>query len=122
MRRIVIIEWDGKSPTTKFIRVALEIEKEAKYVGNRFNDAKADPTGRFYGGTMRREECGNIFDATDGALYKYSKDEPVKTLMDKVSVSNGLAWNEDKRKFYYIDSCALNVREYDWNPKTGDIC
>lgn len=121
MRRIAIIEWDGKSSSAKMLRVALEVEKDDKLVHNRFNDGKADPTGRIYSGTMRREQRGDIFDETDGTLYKYAKGEEVTSILARIGVSNGLAWNAKKDKFYYIDSCAMNIREFDWNAKTGDI-
>ncbi|KAG4068696.1 hypothetical protein HA402_002387 [Bradysia odoriphaga] len=84
-RRVGIISWDGKSPKAKLLRIALEVEKSERYKTNRFNDAKADPTGRFYGGTMRLEECGDIFDAAEGSFYKYAKDEELtneKVLID----------------------------------------
>lgn len=42
--------------------------------------------------------------------------------MGKIGVSNGLTWNKDGTKFYYIDSCDLDVKEFDCDPKTGNIC
>lgn len=116
------MQWNGKSPKAKLVRIAFEVEKDASFKFNRFNDAKADPKGRFYGGTMRLEECGDLFDSTSGSLYRYAKGEDVATLKTNISVSNGLAWNEKTNKFYYIDSCQLNVKEYDYEPKTGNLC
>lgn len=123
MRRIGIIEWDGKSAKATVLEIALEVETtNQNLINNRFNDGKVDPTGRIYSGTMLREQCGDVFNSTSGTLYKYAKNEPVKMLLNKIGISNGLAWNEKKRKFYYIDSSAMNVREYDWESNTGDIC
>jgi len=120
-RRVGIINWDGKSPKAKLVRIALEVEKGEKFKTNRFNDAKADPTGRFYGGTMRLEECGDIFEAAEGNFYKYAKDEELGHLLSNIGVSNGLTWNAKKGKFYYIDTCALDVKEFDYDSKTGNI-
>lgn len=121
-RRIGVIAWDGRSNTTKVVRVVGEVEQEAKFKTNRFNDGKCDPFGRLYAGTMRLEECGDIFDAADGSLYKYEKGtKSFDWLKGKIGVSNGLAWNETTNKFYYIDSCQLDVKEFDYNPKTGAI-
>lgn len=121
-RRVGIISWDGKSPKAKLVRIALEVEKSERYKTNRFNDAKADPTGRFYGGTMRLEECGDIFDAAEGSLYKFARDEELSTIRTNIGVSNGLTWDAEKGKFYYIDTCTSDVKEFDYDSKTGNIC
>lgn len=114
--------WDGKSSKAELIRIAGEVEKEDIYKTNRFNDAKSDPTGRFYGGTMRLEECGNIFEKRLGSLYKHSKENGFEKIRENIGVSNGLAWNEKNNKMYYIDSCDMDVKEFDYDSKTGDIC
>lgn len=118
-----IIRWDGKSPKAKLIRIALEVENCEKYQSNRFNDGKADPHGRLFAGTQRNETCDNLENPTYGNLFRFAADEPAATLNkpDSIRVSNGLAWNEKIKKFYLIDSCAYNIREYDYDPCTGDI-
>lgn len=121
-RRVGVVRWDGKSPKAKLVRIAFEVEHGNEFKSNRFNDAKADPSGRFYGGTMRLEECGDLFDSANGSFYKYAAGEEVTKLRSDVAVSNGLAWNVDTNKFYYIDSCQLDVKEFDYDPKTGAIC
>lgn len=45
--RVGIVHWDGVSPQAKLGPVAFEVNENSKT--NRFNDAKADPIGRFYG-------------------------------------------------------------------------
>lgn len=110
---------DGKSQKALLGPIAFEVEDNKP--DNRFNDAKADPVGRFYGGTMRLEAIGDLFDEAAGTFYKYIKGDGVYELLNDIYVSNGMAWNENTNKFYYIDSCKFNVREYDWDPSTGDI-
>lgn len=121
-RRVGIIQWNGVSATAKLLRIAFEVEKDIALKFNRFNDAKADPKGRFFGGTMRLEECGDLFDSTSGNLYRFAKGEEVQVLKKNISVSNGLAWNEQLKKFYFIDSCQLDVKEFDYDPETGKLC
>lgn len=96
-----------------------QVEKDR--VNTRFNDAKADPLGRLFAGTMRLEECGDIFDARWGSLYRYTKAAGFATLKTDIGVSNGLCWNEERKKFYYIDSCAMDVKEYDYDSVSGNI-
>ncbi|XP_055709062.1 regucalcin-like isoform X2 [Phlebotomus papatasi] len=121
-RRVGVVTWDGKSATAKVTRLVGQVEQDDhKYKTNRFNDGKADPKGRLFAGTMRLEECGDIFDARLGALYKFTKDGVFHKLKSNIGISNGLAWNEKTNKFYYIDSCALDVKEHSYNPVTGEI-
>jgi len=40
-------------------------------------------------------------------------------LKTKVGLSNGLTWNERTNKFYYVDSYDLNVKQFDFDVKTG---
>lgn len=100
------------------------MEPDEHYSSNRLNDAKADPAGRWFGGTMRQEECAAaVLDNVDGSFYRYASGDKVATqLKSGVGVSNGLAWNLKTKRFYYIDSCALNVKEFDYDVKTGEIC
>lgn len=118
-----IIRWDGKSPLAKVVRIALTVELEAKYKNNRFNDAKADPYGRLFAGTKREEGCKDLVTPTYGNLYRVFAGQPSLLLQPpyNVRISNGLAWDEWINKFYYPDSCAFNIKAYDYNPCTGDI-
>ncbi|XP_055296415.1 regucalcin-like [Sitodiplosis mosellana] len=118
-RRVGIVHWDGLSTKAIIGPIAFEVEQEKE--NNRFNAAKADPVGRFYGGTMRSEKCGDIFEVAAGSLYKYIKGDGVYELVNNVHISNGLAWNEEENKVFYIDSCKFDVKEYDWDPSTGDF-
>lgn len=43
-KRVGIVEWDGVSPKAKLGPIAFEVDEDDN---NRFNDAKADPIGRY---------------------------------------------------------------------------
>nr|WP_295923100.1 SMP-30/gluconolactonase/LRE family protein [uncultured Dyadobacter sp.] len=92
-------------------------DPEPHLPGNRFNDGKCDPAGRFWAGTMSmRDENGA------GALYRLDKDRSVTTELSGVGCSNGLAWSADCGTFYYIDSLAHDVKAFDYNIVSGQIC
>lgn len=71
---------------------------------------------------MHYEHLGDLFEVAAGTFYRYIKGEGLKDLLHKIHISNGLAWNENESKFYFIDSIKLDVKEFDYDVKTGDIC
>ncbi len=84
--------------------------------GNRFNDAKCDPAGRLWAGTMAVNESPRR-----GSLYRLDPDYGVTRWVRDVSISNGLAWSPEGRTLYYIDSPTRRVDAFDYDPTTGAI-
>lgn len=84
--------------------------------GNRFNDGKCGPDGRFLAGSMDNAEV----DAT-GSLYSLSPGGALKTLLGGVRISNGLAWSPDYKTLYYIDTPTRQVMAYDYDLSSGEI-
>lgn len=74
-------------------------------------------------GSMQCEdkETGKFFEKK-GHFYSYEKGGKITKYFSDVSISNGLAWNEEGKKFYYIDSLAGTLDEFDYDIKTGIIC
>lgn len=91
-------------------------DPEAHIPGNRFNDGKCDPQGRFWAGTMVLEG-----DHGEANLYRVDYDMKVNMMLTDVTVSNGLAWDTDKDKMYYIDTRSRKIRSFDFDSKTGNI-
>ncbi len=89
---------------------------EGNNSGNRFNDGKCDPAGRFWAGTLSLNGESNA-----GALYRLDPDSSVHKMIDNVSVSNGIVWSSDHRKMYYIDTPTHKVVAWDYNNETGEI-
>lgn len=98
--------------------------KELRYLGNpeydrpgnRFNDGKCDPWGRFWIGSMH---CGAA--SGKSSLYQVDRDLKVAKVLSSVSVSNGLAWDESENKMYYIDTPTFQVVSFDFDPDHGKI-
>lgn len=82
----------------------------------RFNDGKCDPSGRFWVGTM-------ALDQRKGAavLYRFDKDGSIHTMIENVTISNGIVWSADKKTMYYIDTPTGEVVGYDYDDATGEI-
>jgi sugar lactone lactonase YvrE len=89
---------------------------EALVPGNRFNDGKCDPAGRFWAGTMSMHD-----EPAAGALYTLFPDGEVRRRIGGVSISNGLAWSADERTFYYIDTPTFQVMAYDYDASSSEI-
>ena len=77
----------------------------------RFNDGKCDPRAAFLAGTMGYAKRTGM-----GALYRLDPDGNVERLLGDVTISNGLAWSEDGRTFYYIDTPTRRVDAFDYDP------
>ncbi|HMQ91403.1 MAG TPA: SMP-30/gluconolactonase/LRE family protein [Flavilitoribacter sp.] len=91
-------------------------DPEVHLPGNRFNDGKCDPAGRFWVGTMALSE-----EPGAGSLYMIEKDLSTARKIDGVTISNGLAWSPDHKTFYYIDTPTMEVVAYDYDIRTGEI-
>ncbi|WP_342427300.1 SMP-30/gluconolactonase/LRE family protein [Paenibacillus sp. FSL L8-0158] len=91
-------------------------DPEEGRLGNRFNDGKCDPAGRFLAGTMSLNG-----EHAQGALYSLSTKGDVSLLVDKASTSNGLAWSADHRTMYYIDTPTLKIVSFDYDVVQGTI-
>lgn len=82
----------------------------------RFNDGKTDPTGRAYMGTF-----GLQGQKEHGKLYRVDRDLTVTPIVDKVTCSNGLSWDEKLGVMYYIDTPTRKIDAFDWCAETGEI-
>ena len=92
------------------------INPEPALPGNRFNDGKCDPAGRFLAGSMDNAEV-----EASGSLYALDPDGSVKTLLTGTRIPNGLTWSPDYRTFYYIDTPTRTVMAYDYDLATSMI-
>jgi sugar lactone lactonase YvrE len=82
--------------------------------GTRMNDGACDRAGRFYAGTMAFDERPGA-----GALYRLDLDGTVTTVLEDLTVSNGLGWSPDDRTVYLADSGPGLVWAFDHDPASG---
>ncbi|HYP70092.1 MAG TPA: SMP-30/gluconolactonase/LRE family protein [Variovorax sp.] len=84
--------------------------------GNRFNDGKCDPQGRFWGGTMD-SDCR----APTGTLYRFDADGSCTLHESGITVSNGPTWSADGRTMYFNDTAPNRILAYDFDPESGTL-
>ena len=57
-----------------------------------------------------------------GSLFSFDKRWKATKQDTGITVSNGLAWSEDLKHMYYIDSTKLTVDVFDFDAKTAKLC
>ncbi|GFG33757.1 hypothetical protein Cfor_05109 [Coptotermes formosanus] len=121
-RNIAIMTWDGESSTPAEVKYVCSVDNEKEVQNNTLNDGKADPTGRLWSGTMGpKPDVPKIFLPEVGSFFSFSKDwKPTKHLT-KITVSNGLAWSEDLKSMYYIDSTTKKVDAFDFDAENAKL-
>lgn len=87
--------------------VTLLLDPELDRPGNRFNDGKCDPWGRFWAGTMAYD-----FEPLAGSLWRLDGDGRITRQRRQLTISNGLAWSQDRGTLYFIDSPTLKVMAF----------
>lgn len=80
----------------------------------RFNEGGCDPDGRFYCGSMAYDAAPDR-----GALYCLDVDGTVTTVLDRVSISNGLAWSPSGDTAYYVDTPTGRIDAFDYAADSG---
>ncbi|WP_198144047.1 SMP-30/gluconolactonase/LRE family protein [Gilvimarinus agarilyticus] len=79
--------------------------------GQRFNDGRVDPRGRFWAGTMNELQP----DTASSALYCWSTD--CHRELSGLQISNGLCWSPDGATAYHADSPTRCIMAYDFSPE-----
>ncbi|MGJ3243362.1 MAG: SMP-30/gluconolactonase/LRE family protein [Opitutales bacterium] len=89
---------------------------EAEATDLRFNDGKVSPLGDLWCGSL-----GTRNGQPAGAFYRWRRGARPEKLFDGVACSNGLAWDADRNRFYYIDTPTGRVDVFDYHAATGAI-
>lgn len=89
---------------------------EADLPENRCNDAKVDPAGRFWVGTMHQQAKPGC-----GSLYRIGPDRQPVRMLEGLSIPNGMAWSQDARTMFYVDSPTREIWAFDFDPSDSSI-
>ena len=104
-------DWESATLTDWF-------ELEPPGTGNRMNDGRTDPAGRFWVGSMFQRPSDNRF---TGNLHRITPDGDAAILQTEVGVSNGLAFDADRNRMYWADTLRDTVWRYDYDVESGEI-
>jgi sugar lactone lactonase YvrE len=92
-----------------------EVATLAVPAGLRLNDAKTDPAGRLWLGTMDPEGKARC------ALYRIGTDGEPHRVLTRVTVSNGLGWSPDGTRLYYVDSPTQRIDAFAFDSDSGAL-
>ncbi|KAK4323477.1 hypothetical protein Pmani_005828 [Petrolisthes manimaculis] len=121
-RSLALVEWPLDAPDTLTVKAKAILHSVDQHSPtNRFNDGKCDPMGRIWAGTMAAETAPGVLAKHKAALYTLNTDLSIATGVDKISLSNGLAWNKEATTMYYIDSTDYAIYAFNYNAASGKI-
>lgn len=82
----------------------------------RFNDAKCDAAGRAFAGTMAYDESQGA-----GKLYRLAEGPEATAVIRGTTLSNGMGWDADGGRFYFVDSPLRVVTVYEYETASGEL-
>ncbi len=100
--------YDGFLEIAPDLSVTVIADPEPGLPSNRFNDGKVDRAGRFWAGTMDRNER-----EASGSLYRLDPDRSWTRIDSGYRVTNGPAFSRDGRTMYHTDSARQIVYAFD---------
>jgi len=115
-----VILWEPQSDKRSQPVYQLELWPEV-----RLNDARADPRGSLWLGSMRNnvnpDGSPGVAGGHEGGLYRLDPDGRVTQWCADIGISNTLAWSPDRRCFYFADTLENTIWVHDYDPGTGSI-
>lgn len=105
---------------TKKTTFLYEVDKGTRH---RFNDAKCDPKGRLWAGTIGFVHTIKVPLSVEdtGHLYSLETNGCFRKHLDDINISNGMAWTRDTKTMYYIDTIPRKVYAFDFDIEAGKI-
>lgn len=90
------------------------VDPESDLLGNRLNDGKVDPRGRFLCGSMDTGET-----EPTGTLWRLDPDLSLHPLETGIICSNGPCFSPSGEILYFADSFSGEISAFDYDVETG---
>lgn len=79
-----------------------------------------DPFGRLWAGTMGGQDDTGEAIPGRGSLYSFTQGK-VKRHLKEIGISNGIAFDTELNKMYYVDTLFPGIYEFDYDGENGEI-
>ncbi len=106
---LVWFDWETGA-TTRWVVL------EPPGTGNRLNDGRTDPVGRYWVGSMYDRPADRRF---TGQLYRIERDGSFQVIRREVGIPNALAFDPERRRMFFADTPHSTIWAYDYNLDTG---
>lgn len=80
----------------------------------RANDGKCGPSGKFWIGSM-----DVAVEEGRGNLFRIASDLSDQIVLDTLTIPNGLAWNQEGNRMYFIDSPSREIKVFEFEAEVG---
>lgn len=108
--QLVAFDWDSGE-------ITVLADLEAAGTGNRLNDGRCDPAGRYIVGSMYETVSDN---RTTGILHQVNADGSSTTLRSGIGVSNGTVFDAERKRMYFVDTPTMHILCWDYDADTGE--
>jgi sugar lactone lactonase YvrE len=102
-------------PRSGALTLLVTVENDGP-IENRLNDAKCDPAGRLW--------CGSMFDygrEVTGSLYRIDRDLGVQRIRSGITIPNSIAFAPDGRTIYFADTAVGRIDCAACDPEAGVV-
>jgi sugar lactone lactonase YvrE len=82
----------------------------------RFNDAKCDPSGRCFAGTLSLDGAPDA-----GTLYRLDDGPHAVPVVTGVGLSNGLGWSPEGSTLYFVDTIGGEIGAWEYDVADGRL-
>ncbi|PKR52939.1 SMP-30/gluconolactonase/LRE family protein [Thalassospira marina] len=99
------------------------VAPDADHSENRSNEARVDPMGRFWHGTMQNNIGPNgeavAITQHSGTLNRVDANGKMTRFCENIGISNTLLWSPDGTRMYFGDTLANRMDVYDFDMASG---